>query len=214
MSEAQHANPPHFLLNMSMIALETVFSAILKNDQVIALQAKRFVDEKITIKINSYIPYFDFYVQFNEHGVFFDTNAPNKAVDLDIRTTLMDLIKIFLMGNTRSIRGMRIEGEITLKDQFRDLALLFSLPKVLSDWKQWLNQTPDQDNPVSSQGRIKPLLEKIDHQRSKINSLQVELKQHKNRVRRLSQEKKRNNIVFSMIIMILSVLLMYTLWVG
>ena len=61
-----------------------------------ALQAKKFVDQKIAIKINSYIPYFDFYVQFSDHGILFDEKAPEKAVDLDVRTTLMDLIKIFI----------------------------------------------------------------------------------------------------------------------
>ena len=214
MSDAQQSQPPHFLMNMSMVALETVFSAVLKNDPVIAMQAKKFVDEKITIKINSYIPYFDFYVQFNEHGVFFDLTAPEKALDLDIRTTLMDLVKIFLMGNKRSIRAMRIEGDVTLKDEFRDLALLFSLPKVLSDWKQWFNQPQEQENLVSSQSRIRPLLEKIDFQRSKINTLQVQVKQYKNRIRRLEREKKRNNVLFSFFIVILSVLLMYTWLAG
>ncbi len=43
---------------MLMIVLETIFSLILKHDRVVALQAKKFVDQKITIKINSYIPYF------------------------------------------------------------------------------------------------------------------------------------------------------------
>ena len=83
---------PHLLLTMTLIVLETVFSFILKHDRVVALQAKKFVDEKIAVKINSYIPYFDFYVQFTENGMLFDDKAPEKAVDLDIRTTLMDQI--------------------------------------------------------------------------------------------------------------------------
>ena len=51
----------------------------------------------------------------------------------------MDLIKVFVFANRRSIKKMRIDGEMSLKDEFRDLVLLFSVPKVLSDWKQWLN---------------------------------------------------------------------------
>lgn len=105
MSDAQQRkDQTHLLLTMTLIVLETVFSFILKHDRVVALQAKKFVDQKIAIKINSYIPYFDFYVQFSDHGILFDEKAPEKAVDLDVRTTLMDLIKIFVFGNRRSIK--------------------------------------------------------------------------------------------------------------
>ena len=92
----QRQSNPHLLLTMLMIVLETIFSFILKHDRVVALQAKKFVDQKITIKINSYIPYFDIYVEFNPNGILFDSKAPEQAVDLDVRTTLIDLFKIFI----------------------------------------------------------------------------------------------------------------------
>ncbi len=195
MSESQQSQTqPHLLLTMVMIVLETIFTLILKHDRVIGLQAKKFIDQKVAIKINSYLPYFDFYVQFTEHGILFDTKAPEKAVDLDIRTTLMDLIKVFVFANRRSLKKMRIDGDLTLKDEFRDLALFFSFPKVLSDWKQWLNEPTDEQDVIASKKRIAPLLEKIDLQRSRINSLEVEVKQYKNRIRRIQQKQKRINI--------------------
>lgn len=200
------------VLDMSLVMLETLFTFVLQHDRVIAHQAEKFVAQNIRIKINSYVPYFDFYVEFNQHGILFDSQAPNQPVDLDIRTTLMDLIKIFVMGNKRSIRAMRIEGDITLKDEFRDLALMFSLPKILSDWKQWLNKPLENGDLVSSKQRINPLLEKIDFQRSKINALQVEVKQYKNRVRHLQQKQKRLNFIFSSLILLLIVILMYTIF--
>ena len=83
----QRQSNPHLLLTMVMIVLETIFSFILKHDRVVALQAKKFVDQKITIKINTYIPYFDIYVQFSPHGILFDSKAPDQAIDLDVRTT-------------------------------------------------------------------------------------------------------------------------------
>ncbi|WP_298144736.1 hypothetical protein [uncultured Acinetobacter sp.] len=198
------------ILDMSMVALETLFTFVLQHDRVIAHQAKKFVDQNVRIKINSYVPYFDFYVEFNQHGVLFDTQAPTQPVDLDIRTTLMDLIKIFVLGNKRSIRAMRIEGDITLKDEFRDLALMFSLPKVLSDWKQWLNEPLENGDVLASKHRINPLLEKIDLQRAKINSLQVEVKQYKNRMRHLQSKQKRLNVLFLGIIVLLLLILLYT----
>ncbi|NNH01226.1 hypothetical protein [Acinetobacter sp. ANC 5414] len=215
MSESQQSpNQPHLLLTMAMIVLETIFTLILKHDRVIGLQAKKFVDQKVAIKINSYLPYFDFYVQFTEHGVLFDTKAPEQAVDLDIRTTLMDLIKVFVFANRRSIKKMRIDGDLTLKDEFRDLALLFSFPKVLSDWKQWLTEPTDEQDIIASKKRIVPLLEKIDLQRSTINNLEVEVKQYQNRIRRIQQKQKRINIVFIVITVLLIALLVYNLWLG
>lgn len=215
MSESQQSqNQPHLLLTMAMIVLETIFTLILKHDRVIGLQAKKFIDQKVAIKINSYLPYFDFYVQFTEHGVLFDSKAPEQAVDLDIRTTLMDLIKVFVFANRRSIKKMRIDGDLTLKDEFRDLALLFSFPKVLSDWKQWLTQPDDEQDIIASKKRIVPLLEKIDLQRSKINSLEVEVKQYQNRIRRIQQKQKRMNIVFIVTTVLLIALLVYNLWLG
>ncbi|GAA5181961.1 hypothetical protein GCM10023345_06770 [Acinetobacter kookii] len=214
MSESQQGQKqPHLLLTMTMIVLETIFTFILKHDRVVGLQAKKFIDQKITIKINSYLPYFDFYVVFTEHGILFDTKAPAKVVDLDIRTTLMDLIKVFVFGNRRSIKKMRIDGDSTLKDEFRDLALLFSFPKVLSDWKQWLSEPTDEQEIIASKKRIAPLLEKIDQQRSKINTLEVEVKQYKNRIRRMQQKQKRMNIAFSLTIVLLVALLVYNWWI-
>ena len=214
MSESQQGqNQPHLLLTMTMIVLETIFTFILKHDRVVGLQAKKFIDQKIAIKINSYLPYFDFYVVFTEHGVLFDTKAPEKMVDLDVRTTLTDLIKVFVFANRRSIKKMRIDGDITLKDEFRDLILLFSFPKVLSDWKQWLSEPIDGQDVIASKKRIVPLLEKIDQQRSKINTLEVEVKQYKNRIRRIQQKQKRMNIAFSLTIVLLVALLVYNWWI-
>lgn len=209
----QRQSNPHLLLTMLMIVLETIFSFILKHDRVVALQAKKFVNQKVTIKINSYIPYFDIYVEFNPNGIFFDTKAPEQAVDLDVRTTLIDLFKIFILGNRRSIKHMRIDGDITLKDEFRDLILHFSAPKVLADWKQWLKEAPQEQELIASKKRIAPLLDKIDEQRSKINTLQVELKQYKNRIRRIERRQKRINIAFGVITVLSITLLVYNLWV-
>ncbi|MFH7766538.1 hypothetical protein [Acinetobacter sp. BSP-28] len=215
MSESQQGqNQPHLLLTMTMIVLETIFTFILKHDRVVGLQAKKFIDQKITIKINSYLPYFDFYVVFTEHGILFDTKAPEKVVDLDIRTTLMDLIKVFVFANRRSIKKMRIDGDSTLKDEFRDLTLLFSFPKVLSDWKQWLSEPADDQEVIASKKRIAPLLEKIDQQRSKINTLEVEVKQYKNRIRHMQQKQKRMTVAFSLTIVLLVALLVYNWWIG
>lgn len=210
MSESQQSQKqPHLLLTMTLIVLETIFTFILKHDRVVALQAKKFIDKNIAIKINSYIPYFDFYVQFTDKGLLFDHKAPNKIIDLDVRTNLSDLIKIFIFGNRRSIKAMRIDGNQILKDEFRDLLTLFALPKLLADWKQWLYEPRDESEVVTSRNRLAPLLDKIDQQRSKINTLQVEVKQYENRIRRMQRRQKQINIIFGLITVGLITLLVY-----
>jgi len=88
------------LLNIVIIVLETFFSFILTHDATLRLQAKKLIDEKVTIRINSYIPFFDFYVQFTEKGILFDMKALDRKVDLEINSTLIDLIKIFVFNNS------------------------------------------------------------------------------------------------------------------
>lgn len=213
MSESQHQQgQTRLLLNIVMVVLETFYSFILKHDRVVRLQAKKFVEDKIAIKINSYIPFFDFYIAFTDKGLLFDTNAPEKTVDLTVSSSLMDLIQIFVMSNRRSLKKMRIEGDLTLKDEFRDLCLHLSLPKILSDWKQWFINTDDDGLTIASKKRIAPLLEKIDQQRSKINTLEVEVRQYKNRIKRMQRNQKRINVAFGVMSVLFIILIVYNLW--
>lgn len=200
------------LLNIVMIILETIYSFVLKHDRVVRLQAKKFVEQQMTIKINSYIPYFDFYIQFTDHGILFDLQAPEKPVDLSVSSTLIDLIQIFVFANRRSMKKMRLEGSDMVKDQFRDLVIHLTAPKLLSDWKQWLTHPDDDSQTRASKKRIAPLLEKIDQQRSKINTLQVEVKQYQNRVRRLQQNQQRLYTALGVIGFLFVALIMYNLW--
>ena len=208
----QQQGHTRLLLNIAMVVLETFYSFVLKHDRVVRLQAKKFIEQKTTIKINSYIPYFDFYVQFTDKGLLFDLKAPEQAIDLTISSTLVDLIQVFVFANRRSLKKMRIEGDVTLKDEFRDLLLHLSTPKLLSDWKQWLSNTDtDDDGSIASKKRIAPLLEKIDLQRSKINTLQVEVKQYKNRIRRMQSTQKRINFAFATTAVLFLALIVYNL---
>ncbi|MFH4159498.1 hypothetical protein [Acinetobacter bereziniae] len=200
------------LLNIVMIILETIYSFVLKHDRVVRLQAKKFVEQQMTIKINSYIPYFDFYIQFTNRGILFDLQAPEKPVDLSVSSTLIDLIQIFVFANRRSMKKMRLEGSDMVKDQFRDLVIHLTAPKLLSDWKQWLTHPDDDSQTRASKKRIAPLLEKIDQQRSKINTLQVEVKQYQNRVRRLQQNQQRLYTALGVIGFLFVALIMYNLW--
>lgn len=65
---------------------------------------------------------------------------------------------------------MRIDGDEETKKELLDLISHLTLPKLLVDWKQWFNTSDDEAETLASRKRIAPLLEKIDQQRSEINS--------------------------------------------
>lgn len=207
----QKQEQPHFLLNVSMIALETFYSFVFKHDDVIQLHAQQFINEQLTVKVNCYIPYVDFYVRFTRQGILFDLQPPASEPDLEISATVFGYVQALLLGNTRSVRSIRMYGgDAHIKDQFKDLLVQLALPKLLSDWKKWLFRPNQDGDTFASKRRITPLLEKIEYQRSKINSLQVEVKQYKNRVRKLQTKQRRLNIFFICIIVVLAVILGYT----
>lgn len=213
MNDAQQKQgQTRLLLNIVMIILETIYSFVLKHDRVVRLQAKTFVTQQMTIKVNSYIPYFDFYVQFTDRGILFNLQPFEKEADLIASSTLLDLIQIFVFANRRSMKKMRLEGNAELKDQFRDLVVHLTVPKLLSDWKQWLTHPDNDQETRASKKRIAPLLEKIDQQRSKINTLQVEVKQYQNRIKRMKQNQKRMNTAFGLVSILFLALIVYNLW--
>ena len=213
MSETQQRQKhPRLLLNIVLIILETFFSFILTHDGVLRLQAKKFIANKTTIRINSYLPFFNFYVQFTEKGLLFDIHSHDRRIDLEINSTLIDLIKIFAFSNQRSLNNMRIDGDAKTKKELIDLISHLTLPKLLADWKQWFN-TSDEAEALASHKRIAPLLEKIDQQRSEINSLQVEIKQYQNRLARLQKRQRNINLCFGIISLIFIAYFIYNLWV-
>lgn len=208
MSQTQQ-HQTRWLLNILMIVLETVYSFVLKHDHMIKLQAQKFIALGTCIKINSYLPYFDFYVQFTDKGLLFDLRAPEQATHLTINTTLYDLIKIFIFGNMRAIRKLRFEGEVELKDPLCDLFINMSVPKIFSDWKYWITHPTLENLGGISKQRIKPLLEKIDSQRSMISNLQLELKHLKNQQRKLQAKQKTLKRFFFIVLLLLLASLVY-----
>lgn len=215
MSESQQTQEqPKLLLNFGMIALETFYSFIFKHDDVVQLHAKEFIDQQITVKVNCYIPYVDFYVRFTRKGILFDIQAPDSPVDLEISGTVFSYVQTLVLGHKKSVRGIRMYGHDSLKDPFRDLLTQLPLPKLASDWKKWLFRSEPDSEVVASKKRIAPLLEKIEYQRSKINNLQVEVKQYKNRLRHIEKKQHRLNSFFITVIVILLCTLLYNSWAG
>lgn len=209
----QRYKHPHLLLNIVIIVLETFFSFILTHDATLRLQAKKLIDEKVTIRINSYIPFFDFYVQFTEKGILFDMKALDRKVDLEINSTLIDLIKIFVFNNQRSIYNMRILGDARLQEDVMDLIPHLTLTSIFANWKQWFNAFNNDAEAIAPQQRIAPLLDKIDQQRSEINTLLVEAKQYQNRIHRMQKRQRLINICFAVLSFIFIAFFVYTMWI-
>ena len=205
----------HLLLNMILIVLETVFSFILKNDSILRLQAKNFIQRQTTLKISSYLPYFEFYVQFSSKGLLFERTAPSTTIDLDVGLSLSDIIKIFLLGQQPQMDMLRIDGQAELSDEFRDLIVHFSAPRLFADWRQWLLPSAhlDPEDPFSSQRRVAPFLQKIEQQRQEIAALKMQLVQQNYRIDQ-AQVKQRNMLIllgsFSFILLLS---LLYTVFI-
>ncbi|RZG87788.1 hypothetical protein [Acinetobacter venetianus] len=214
MSYTQQRNKhPHLLLNIVIIVLETFFSFILTHDAALRLQAKKFIEQKITIRINSYIPFFDFYIQFTDKGLLFDMKALDRKIDLEVNSTLIDLVKIFVFNNQRSITNMRILGDSSLSEEFLDFIPHLTLTSIFANWRQWFNAFNDEAEAVASQQRIAPLLDKIDQQRSEINTLLVEVKQYQNRIHRIQKRQRFINICFALLSFIFIGFFVYNMWI-
>lgn len=107
---------------------------------------------------------------------------------------------------------MRILGDSTLIEEWLDLVPHLTLSSILSNWKQWLSVFNDDAEAVASQQRVAPLLDKIDEQRSEINTLLVEVKQYKNRIQRMQKRQRLINISFAVLSFIFIAYFVYNLW--
>lgn len=203
----------HLWLNVTLIALETFFSFILTHDATLRLQAQKLIQKKTTIRINSYIPFFDFYIQFTEKGILFDLAANDRTIDIEINTTLIDLIKIFIFSNQQSLYNMRIMGKPELTTDLTDVLQHLTLSRILVNWREWFNHFENDAEAVASQQRITPLLDKIDQQRSEINTLLVEAKQYQNRIHRMQKRQRLINIGFAVLSFIFIAFFVYNMWI-
>ena len=88
-----------------------------------------------------------------------------------------------------------------------------TLPSIFANWKQWFSAFDDDAETLASQQRIAPLLDKIDQQRSEINSLLVEVKQYQNRIHRLQKRQRLINISFAVFSFILIGFFVYNIWI-
>jgi uncharacterized protein YlxW (UPF0749 family) len=89
---------------------------------------------------------------------------------------------------------MRILGDARLQEDVMDLIPHLTLTSIFANWKQWFNAFDNDAEAIASQQRIAPLLDKIDQQRSEINSLLVEVKQYQNRIHRMQKRQRLINI--------------------
>lgn len=173
------AKEKHYALlqNTILFILETGFSFLVQRDPILNLQTQKLIDQNTIIKINSYFPFFDFYMQFTSRGVLFDMTPPTQPPHLEVRTTLQDLFKILFFANKRSLKSMRVKGSVELRGQFEDWLLLCTLPQIIAEFPKWFSPMPQPEQRTASMTRIAPLLETIEQQREQLAKLKLELKE-------------------------------------
>lgn len=167
------------LQNTVLVILETAFSFLLRHDPVLQLKTQQLIEQQALIKINSYIPFFDVYIQFTERGVLFDITPPQRPADVEFRTTLAELIKILWFGHLRSLKGMKAKGNSEIQHQFQDLLLLCTLPKIAKECSRWFQQKNTGEDVTASDQRVAPLLEQLEYQRQQIAKLKLDVKEQK-----------------------------------
>lgn len=194
--------------NVILMGLETGFSWLIYHDPLLQNQVQKFVERKAIIKINNYLPLFDVYLQFTPQGVLFESTMPiEQKVDLEVRVTPILLFKILILGEARALRQLRIKGDVELKDQFHDLLLLCTLPKMITDIPRWLfSSNPQQSEKQNfSQSRITPMLETLAKQRDEIRKLKATIKS--NEYRQQKAAKQNRNLKFLSVFLTIALLI-------
>lgn len=202
----QFSQQQAFVQNVLLMGLETGFSWLIYHDPLLKNQVQKFVEQKTVIKINNYLPLFDVYIQFTPQGVLFDATAPvEQKIDLEVRVTPILLFKILILGEARALRQLRIKGDVELKDQFHDLLLLCTLPKMIADVPRWLfsGNTQHSEKQNFSQSRITPMLETLAKQRDEIRKLKATIKSNEYRQQKMIKQNRNLKILSALLAFIL-----------
>lgn len=215
MSQSNYKKQYVVLQNTVLVILETAFSFLLRHDPVLQLKTQDLIEQNALIKINSYIPFFDVYIQFTQRGVLFDITPPQRPADVEFRTTLAELIKVLWFGHLRSLKAMKATGNQEIQHQFQDLLLLCTLPKIAKEFPRWFQQKNTGEDVTASDQRVAPLLEQLEYQRQQIAKLKLEVKEQKYAKKNAYKREKLwkwSSIFFGLAWLITFVILIWIQW--
>jgi hypothetical protein len=205
--EQQDQSQPHLLQSLILICLETFLTFVLKNDRSARQHAKAFFLNHSSLLFNVYLPSMQFYVSFDQRGVFFDLVRPEglPQADMVVSASVFDLLKILFTGHRKTIRGVHLKGQEHLHKDFRLLLGSINLPALLADWRYWLNAADEKTRP--SRHSLQSLSQHIEQQRNEITQLQIKVKSYRYDLKRLQRQYKLLRFAAGSIILLLLICL-------
>lgn len=189
MQTNQAAKERNVFQSFLLIVIETLLTFLLKHDRTSKLQAQNLIQRRAIICFKTHLPSDTFYVTFAPQGVLFDYEiATNSKIHATVTASTPDLLRAFLTARPHIMERIRITGDQVLAEELHQLMECFNVPQIMSDWRHWLDFRNNRDvTPVSQ--RMKPLMRRIDEQRTQISHMQVLSKEQAYEIRTL----KRNN---------------------
>lgn len=194
MQTNQAAKERNVFQSFLLIVIETLLTFLLKHDRTSKLQAQNLIQRRAIICFKTHLPSDTFYVTFAPQGVLFDYEiASNAKINATVVASTPDLLRAFLTARPHIMERIRITGDQILAEELHQLMECFNIPQMMSDWRHWLDFRNNRDvTPVTQ--RMKPLMRRIDEQRSQISHMQVISKEQAHEIRSL---KRTNRILLA-----------------
>lgn len=201
----------NLLQSFLLIVIETLLTFLLKHDRTSKLQAQNLIKQRAVICFKTHLPSDTFFVTFAPQGVLFDFEVSEAAkIGATVTASTPDLLRAFFTAGPQIMGKIRITGDQLLSDELFQLMECFNLPQILSDWRHWLDFRTHDVTPVTQ--RMKPLMRRIDEQRSQLNNMNIVTKEQAYEIRTLKRNNKILFVVFIMTVIALIASVLFNVW--
>lgn len=213
MVDSRHDKTATFSMqSVLLVALETVFTFIYRHDGKIRALSSPLVNQGLVLHCHTRFPDSDFFIRFSSDGVLFDREAPDQLTPhLILRTSLLELFNILILGRTQQISSLQLMGDERLVPQVRGLLQQLSVPALAQDWWQQLGGDDKPSIKPRKRRSHRELVQLVNEQRRQIKVLDLQVRHSQHEVRRYQSHVK----AFKRWLIIVSVLLIAALsWIG
>ncbi|MFB2538980.1 MULTISPECIES: hypothetical protein [unclassified Acinetobacter] len=207
----QHTDNTHIdAQSILIVAVETALSYVIKNDRVAKSYSTQFERMALRVQFNTYYPSARIIATFDKKGLLLDWEQAytksEKAPDMIIYVSMMDLIRILLLGDNKRIRNLRIGGKTELHQDFKAFLISITLPAVLSDWRNLLSMTTGSEvENKTPRPTAKRLVSQIELQRKHMRKLEIRAKGYKNDYLRLKHRHRMLSIAYWVVIVAMAI---------
>lgn len=200
-----------------IVAVETILTYIIKNDRVAKRYAQQFEQMGLRVQFNTYYPSVRILASFDRKGLLLDLEEPysksTKKPDMIIYVSVMDLVRILVMGDAKTLKKLRIGGKNDLHQDFKAFLASLALPSVLSDWRNFISNSTGQYTEMKTpRPTAQRLMSQIELQRKQIRKMDIKAKGYRNDYLRLKHRHRMMSIVYWLIIVGLGIWIACLYW--